>query len=105
MKPSGLSPVDIARALGISEGNAWHMASKVAEYFKPPRRSMVKGKLRVLDVPIYPIKKRFKRLQKFLQKRLRPHAVAHGGVGGQGFLGNVGHGGIRWGTCIPDYRL
>ncbi|MCH7870934.1 MAG: RNA-directed DNA polymerase [Planctomycetes bacterium] len=41
---------------------------------------MVKGKLRLLDVPVYPIKKRFKCLQKFLQKRLRPHPAAHGGV-------------------------
>ena len=80
MRPSDISPADIARVLGISEGYAWHMASKIAEYFNPPRRSMVKGKQRLLDVPLCLTKKRFKRLQKFLQERLRPHPVAHGGV-------------------------
>ena len=83
MRPSDVNPADIAGALGISEASAWHMASNVAEYFKPPRSSIVKGKDRLLDVPHPAIKKRFKRLQKFLQKKLRPHPAAHGGVPGR----------------------
>lgn len=80
MRSSDISPADIARALDISECNAWYISSRIAEYFKPTRRLMVKGKQRPLDEPFYRIKKHFKCLQKFLQKRLRPHPVAHGGV-------------------------
>jgi hypothetical protein len=76
-------PSDIARAMGVSESTAWTIAKYAEREYFPERQVRVGRKLRPLDVPKPVLKKRLRRLHKWLQQIRVSHTHAYGGVTGQ----------------------
>jgi len=84
MKPCDLRPEHIAEAVGIPLGRLFVMADEISRFYKPTRKTYVRGgKVREFDVPKFWFKGVLKRLHKYLQKSFRFHPTAHGGIRGR----------------------
>lgn len=80
MQPRRLTPDEMAQAAGLSTAALWHFATTIEQRFKPPRPSMVHGKMRDIDVPLWTSRAVLKRLQKRMHGWFRAPRVVHGGV-------------------------
>jgi len=72
---------DIATAMGLSADTLWKIAQNSERYYKPEWWSHTKkSKTRLIDEPKPWMKKLLKRLHQFLQKKIKWHPSAHGGI-------------------------
>lgn len=78
-----LKPDDIAEVMGVPVGVLWKWAKDTEVLFKPPRKEIVRGKMRDLESPYFWAKQRLRRLHRFLQRHYPGHRNAHGGVKGR----------------------
>jgi Reverse transcriptase (RNA-dependent DNA polymerase) len=80
VRPTEITPADIAALLKLSESKLWEFARNVEIGFRPRRMQLVGTKHRPID-PMYKwAKAYFRKLHRFIQKARLAHPRAHGGV-------------------------
>lgn len=83
MTPSQLTVVQLAEALGVTEGHLWSLVRDPDQMFKPSRTIIRNGKKREIDPPKPGSKPKLRSLHRFLQRAFKPHPAVHGGVRGR----------------------
>ena len=80
MDVRGISPADVAAALGLSEGEAWHFAHNIERFYKPARLQQIGRKSRLIDAMTDRAKALLRKLHRLCQRERLYHGAAHGGV-------------------------
>jgi len=80
VQPASLTPVDIARAMRISESFLNAIIADTAPWYKPRRTRVIKGKPRQIDAPKPVLKALLRKLHRFLAAKFSAHRNVHGGA-------------------------
>src|SRR5439155_1925638 len=78
-----ITPSDIAGAMDLETWQVWRLAKCLVLYFRPSRKQRVGKKYRLIDPVNWWLKKRFRKLHRWLQRERLAHPRAFGGVVGR----------------------
>jgi len=81
MKPSDLSVETVAKAVGVQPETLWAISREPKRHYRKPRYEQTAGgKVRLIEEPKPHLKHLLRRLHRFLQRSLKWHPNAHGGI-------------------------